>query len=192
MQHIRLGETAAAQIEIPFTSVLASNLQSRILAATLANASIVVYVKKGNVGTAVLGAGAFATCDDTHAPGVRGYQPLSSELVTGISTFIFTGTNMEPREVPVMVTPADPYLPEYRGAVIAGTLTTSAFSTDLSPTDTDHWKNAFLEWLTGNNAGSCTKIGGSSGAAGKVVTLASGFVLANAPVAGDKFRIVKC
>ena len=57
MQVIRVGETSNVLIEIPFTSVLAANLQTRILAATLANASIVVKIKQSNVTTAVTGTG---------------------------------------------------------------------------------------------------------------------------------------
>ncbi len=110
MQIIKLAETTAALIEIPFTTVLATNLQSRILAATLANSSITVKIKQANVTTAVTGgAGTFTACDDTGAPGVRGYKPSSGELALGVSTFIFTGANMEPREVPVMVVADSPY-----------------------------------------------------------------------------------
>lgn len=122
MQIIKLGETTAAQIEIPFTTVSISNLQTRLTGAQLPNSSITVYIKKGGVGSAVAGgAGTFTTVDDTNAAGVRGYRPSTGELVQGISTFIFTGTNggntMEPREVPVMVINDDPY------ALVEGTVT---------------------------------------------------------------------
>lgn len=190
MQRMRLSETDNTLIEIPFTTVLASNLQSRILAAALANASIVVKVKQPGVTTAVSGAGSFVTCDDTNAPGVRGYRPSTGERALGVCTFVFTGTNMEPREVPVMIIPDDPYANAIFGSVIAGTLTTAAFSTDLTPTNTDQYKDCWVEFLSGVNAGAVKKIGNISTAAGKVITLASGYTLPAAPSAADKFRIV--
>lgn len=188
MQRISVTETNNALIEIPFTTVLASNLQSRILGSTLANGSITVKVKQPGVTTVVSGAGTFTAVDDTGAPGVRGYRPSVGERALGVCTFVFTGTNMEPREVPVIFVSEDPYLTITFGSVIAGTLTTLAFSTDLVPTDTDHWKDCFIKFTTGNNAGVAKKIAGSSGSAGKIVTLSS--ALPNAPVATDKFRIV--
>jgi hypothetical protein len=112
MQIIKLTETTAAQIEVPFTSVLASNLQSRILGSTLANTSISVYAKRGGTGAAVAltsDGTTWTATDDTNAPGVRGYKPKAAELVAGFQTLVFTGTNMEPREVPIMVVTADPF-----------------------------------------------------------------------------------
>jgi len=192
MQRIRLGETTAALIEIQFTSVLASNLQSRILGSTLANSGITVKIKKGGVGAAVSGgAGSFTTVDDTNAPGVRGYCPAVAELVLGVNTFVFTGTNMEPREVPVMVIPEDPYEPAYFGAVVSGTLTTSAFTTNRTETTPNAWANCLIEWLTGPNVGNVTKVGAFTGN-GTVgtFTLAAGLTLPAAPTVGNVFRIV--
>lgn len=187
MQHIRIGESINALIEIPFTTVLAANLQSRILGSTLANASIVVKIKQGGVTTAVTGTGTFTPVDDTNAPGVRGYRPAAGDLVAGISTFIFTGTNMEPREVPVMITAEDPYRPCYFGTAITGVLSTVSFSSDRVETTQDAWRNCMIEFLTGPNAGNVEKVSGYNGST-KVFTLAA--ALPATPTNGDKFRII--
>jgi hypothetical protein len=137
MQIIKLTETTAAQIEVPFTSVLASNLQSRILGSTLANTSISVYAKRGGTGAAVAltsDGTTWTATDDTNAPGVRGYKPKTAELVAGFQTLVFTGTNMEPREVPLMVVTADPFDPA-TGA--AQTSLASAVSTASGYVDTE-------------------------------------------------------
>lgn len=192
MQITRLSEVLAGLIEVQFTSVLASNLQSRISAATLANASITVYSKRANTATAThLTGGAWATCDDTNAPGVRGYQPAAADLVLGIQTLIFTGTNMEPREVPIMVVNEDPYKPAYYGAAVAGTLTISAFTSDRTEATTDAFKNALIEFLEGPAVGSPQPVGAYDGAT-KKFTLKTGYTFPAAPVAGNKFRIITC
>lgn len=193
MQRIRIGELTsgvASLIEIPFTSVLASNLQTRISGATLANASIVVKIKQGGVATAVTGTGTFTATDDTNANGVRGYRPVAADVIVGINTFVFTGTNMEPREVVVMVQNEDAYAPAFYGAVIAGTLTTTSFTTNLpSPPNQG---DALVEFLTGANAGCVKPIGTATFAAGPIttITLKTGYTLPNVPSAADKFRII--
>lgn len=192
MQRIRLGELtsgSSALIEIPFTSVLGTNLQHRMISTDIANSAIAVKVKQAGVTTAATGAGSFTAVDDTNAPGVRGYRPVAADVVLGINTFVFTGTNMEPREVPVMVVNEDPFRPAYYGAVIAGTLTTTLFSTGLSNLDANHWQDALVEFLTGPNAGSVKPIGAYTSSGG-VIGLKSGYTLPNLPTVGDKFRIV--
>lgn len=189
MQHIRLGETTAALIGIQFTTVLTANLTSRVNGATLANAGITVKIKKGGVGAAVAGgAGSFTAVDDTNAPGVREYIPSSSELVLGVSTFIFTAAGgVEPREIPVMVTPEDPYRPVTFGTAVTGTLTTGAFSTSQTETTTDAWKDALIEFLSGPNIGSVRKITGYNGST-KVITVND--ALPATPTNGDKYRLI--
>lgn len=193
MQTIRLGETSGALIEIPFTTVSITNLQTRLTSASVPNTNLRCYIKQANVGAAVLGTGTFVTVDDTNAPGIRGYQPSSADLVTGVSTFRFydTGALMEPREVPVLVTPADPYHPAYYGACVTGTLTTTSFTTNRTETTTNSFAGALIEFLTGPNTGSVAKIGGFSGTgAVGTFTLAAGYVLPATPTNGDKFRII--
>lgn len=114
MQILRLGETTAALIEIPFTTVSQANLQIRLNGTQLPNSSITVYSKRANVSAAVhCTQGAFVAVDDSNSVGVRGYQPASSEFVLGIQTFVFNGSNggnvMEQREWPIMVIPDDMY-----------------------------------------------------------------------------------
>jgi hypothetical protein len=193
-QPIRLSEIQAGLIEVQFTSVLASNLQSRISAATLANTAITVYSKRGGVGPAVAltsDGTTWTAADDTHALGVRGYVPKASEIVLGVQTLIFTGTNMEQREVPIMVVNEDPYKPAYYGAAVAGTLMTSAFTSDRTEATTDSFKNALIEFLEGPAVGSPQPVGAYDGAA-KKFTLKTGYTFPAAPVAGNKFRIITC
>lgn len=191
MQRIRLDDTTSALCEIPFTTVSNANLQTRLDGTALPNANITVKVKQGNVGTAVSGAGSFVTVDNTNAPGVRGYRPSAGERVLGICTFVFTGTNggntMEPREVPVMFTADDPYGPAYFGAVVTGTLTTTAVSLDRTETTTDAWKDALIEFRSGPNAGSVRKITAYNGTT-KVVTLND--ALPATPTNGDKYKLI--
>lgn len=194
MQEIRLTEDTPALIEVPFTSVLDSDLQSRILAATLANTAISVYSKRAGIANAVAltsDGTTWTACDDTNAPGVRGYLPKADELVLGVQTLIFTGTNMEPREVPINVTRVGAHDPGYYGLVVAGTLTTSAFTTDREETTVDAWKDALIEFQTGPCAGSVKPIGRYTGN-GSVgtFTLKTGYTLPAAPTEGDLFRII--
>ena len=193
MQIIRLNETTAALIEIPFTTVSITNLQTRLSGTTLPNANLLCYIKKAGVGVAVAGTGTFVTVDDTNAVGIRGYQPSVADLALGVATYRFydTGALMEPREVPVMVVPSDPYKPAYYGACVTGTLTATVFTTDRTETTTDAWKNCFVEFLSGPDVGAVAKIGGFTGT-GTVgtFTLASGYTLPATPTAGDKFRLI--
>lgn len=193
MQLIRLSETTAGLIEIPFTSVSSTNLQTRLTSGTLANAGITCYIKKGGIGAAVLGTGTFTTVDDTNAPGVRGYKPSSGELPAGISTLIFTGTGMEPREVTVMAVYVDPFRPAYYGTCVTGTLNTSVFTNNRPETTVNAWKNALVEFLTGVNAGYVTRIASSTGN-GTVSTFnvdtTNGYTLPATPSNGDLFRII--
>jgi len=57
-------------------------------------------------------------------------------------------------------------------------------------TNADQYKDCFVEWLTGNNAGATRKIGAVSNGIGKIVTLATGATLPALPVEGDVFRII--
>ena len=193
MQRIKFDETNTALTEVQFTSVSVSNLQTRLNSTTLPNANITCYIKRAGVTTAVLGTGTFASTDDTNALGVRGYRPSTNDRVVGFATLIFqdSGGLMEPREIPVEFVNDDPFAPAYYGALVSGTLTTTAFTTNLTQTTTDAWKDALIEFLSGPNAGSPKPIGGFTGT-GSVgtVTLKSGYSLPATPTAGDKFRII--
>ena len=98
---------------------------------------------------------------------------------------------MEPREIPIMVVYDDPYRPVYYGALVSGTLTTAAVSTDRPETTTDAWKDCLLEFLTGPNTGAVKPIGGFSGN-GSVgtFTFKTGYTLPATPTVGNKFRII--
>lgn len=193
MQPIRIDETNAALIEVQFTTVSSANLQQRLKSTDLANTSITAYIKRAGVAAAVAGTGTFTACDDTNAAGARGYAPSAADRVAGPALLIFkdAGGVMEPREVPVMFVNADPYAPAYYGSVVAGSLTTNVFTTNLTQTTTDAVKDALIEFLSGPNAGAVKPIGGFTGT-GTVgtVTLKSGYTLPATPTAGDKFRII--
>lgn len=73
-------------------------------------------------------------------------------------------------------------------AVIAGTLTATAFSTNRTETATDHWKGAFAAFVTGALAGQVRKCTAYNGGAGKIWTFTDPFTAA--PAAGDYFYII--
>ncbi len=194
MLTIRMTETAAALIEIPFTTVLASNLQTRVLGATLANASIVVKIKQGGVTTVVAGgAGTFTPVDDTGAPGVRGYRPTVGERSLGVSTFVFTGTGIEPREVTVRFVNEDPYRVSYFGVVGAGTSTTSMIFVDRTEVTTDQFKDDYITFHTGACKGATKRIGSFTPGSPATVGLATSSpiqLLPAAPSPGDIYEIL--
>lgn len=207
MQIISLNSISNNTAQVVFTSVLAANLQTRISNATLAHGSIGVKVFKGGAATAVTPVGATGTVttswlaeDDTNGVGVRRFLPAAADLVLGICTFIFTGTNMEPREVDVEVVAYNPYdtvrlgLTALRpdavliGAVVAGTLTANAFTTNLTIPNGQLANEAHLRFLgnvTATLAGQVQKI---TGYTGTVPSFAAGFSVA--PAIGDLFVVV--
>lgn len=193
MQLIRISETTAGLIEVPFTTVSITNMQTRLNGATLPNTNLRCYIKQGGTGSAVLGTGTFTTVDDTNAPGMRGYKPAAGEIIAGIQTLRFydTGGLMEPREVAVMGCYEDPYRPVYYGVVVAGTLLTTAVSTNRTETTANAFSNALVEFITGPNAGSVMPAGAFAGT-GSVGTFTwkTGYTTPATPTAGDVFRVV--
>lgn len=186
MQIIRLNETTAALIEIPFTSVQAANLQNRITGAL----AITCKIKRAGVAGAVAGAGTYTAVDDANAPGVRGYVPAVADLVLGINTFVFTAAAMEPREVPVMVVAEDPFAPSIYGTAITGTLTATQFSTSLNPGLANLYKDCLVEFLTGSLAGQVKPILASTVGPNSILTIDPTYALAGAPANNDRIRII--
>jgi len=73
------------------------------------------------------------------------------------------------------------------GAAIAGTLSTTQMSTDLTEATDDHYNGRILIWRTGALAGQATDITDYDGGAGKVLTFTA---VTEAPSEGDTFVIV--
>lgn len=105
MQPIQQGSTETAETGIGFVSVDVNNLSTR-LSGTLAFTARIVRPN----GTVITGTGTFATVSAAAAPGVRRYYPSAADLETaGVNVVVITATGMEPREIPIVVTPGDPY-----------------------------------------------------------------------------------
>jgi hypothetical protein len=186
MQIIRAGDTTSTNIEIQFTSVQTANVQNRILSTTLANTSITVWIKKAGTSSAVAGTGTWTACDDTNAPGVRGYKPSAADLTLGNATYVFTGTAMEPREIPVQVVGVDPFRAGYYG-VLTGSPTTQIVRLDRSEATTGYWVDAMIRFTSGVCVGQVKKISAYNGAT-KDATLST--ALSASPSAGDGYELV--
>lgn len=73
------------------------------------------------------------------------------------------------------------------GSVVSGTLTTTAFSTDLTSSADDFWKDVFVTFTAGALEGQTRKVSAYNGTS-KVLTLTS--ALSAAPSAGDRFVLI--
>jgi hypothetical protein len=119
---------------------------------------------------------------------VRGYRPSAGDRALGVCTFVFTGTNMEPREVPVMFTPDDPYAPAYFGT-LSGTPTTTSFATTLN-IGLNNAKDALVEFLTGACASCVRQVISNTAGPNSALTIAVTDPLPTAPAASDKIRLI--
>lgn len=91
---------------IPFTSVSSVSLQTRLSSAL----SFTTRIIKANQ-TSTAGTGTYDQPDSLNAPGCRRYIPSAADMnVTGPAIVRISATTMEPREIPIMVVPFDPYV----------------------------------------------------------------------------------
>lgn len=105
MQIINSGEVTASLIAVPFTSVDATNLQTRLTG----NLSLSARVIKADQ-TSVAGAGNFDEPDSINAPGCRRYTPAATDTsVFGPMIIRISGTGMEPREIATLILPYAPH-----------------------------------------------------------------------------------
>jgi len=179
MQRIKLSTPK----QIPFTAVSSANLQLRLQVSVLSLAARVV--KYG--GTTVAGGGTFSARDESNQYGQADYLPLAAELnTTGPTRFIFSASGMEPREVVVDVVPFDPYRIVTSASAIAGTLNATSFSTDLTETTTDHWKDAFVRFTSGVLIGQTKLVTAYNGTTRVLTTDA----FTGAPSAADTFEMI--
>lgn len=186
MQKIRVGETLSSKTAIHFTSVSSTNVQTRLTGAL----TIACKIKRAGMTTAATGVGTFTAVDDVGAPGVREYVPGANDVSMGPQVFVFTATGMEPREVPILGVYEDPYPGTVFGKVIAGTLSLSAFTTNLAATETNRYQHMWIRWITGASINTVRRIGASNGGVGRLVTLDTGHTLPALPVVDDEFEIL--
>jgi hypothetical protein len=107
---------------------------------------------------------------------------------TKVATLNEPWLGTSPDNTTTFVLMADADMPELPGRkAITGTLTATAFTTDLTETTTDHYKDCFITFATGTLARQvkkCTAYDGST----KTLTFASGFT--GAPSNGDVFYVI--
>lgn len=73
------------------------------------------------------------------------------------------------------------------GSAITGTLSTTSFTTDLSSSVNDYWKDALILFATGNLAGQVKRVSGYNGTS-NIITVNAAFT--EAPANGDMFVLV--
>jgi hypothetical protein len=76
------------------------------------------------------------------------------------------------------------------GKVAAGTLTSVAFTTDLTESGANLRTDCLITFLTGALAGQTKKIGASASGASAMITLAATLAFTTAPAVGDIFEIL--
>ena len=76
------------------------------------------------------------------------------------------------------------------GTAVTGTLTTTAFSTSITATAADQFKDCLVRFTTGANKGQIKRIGASTTGANSVFTLKTGYAFTSSPTNLDPFEIV--
>lgn len=106
MQTVKQSDTSAAHTAIPYTSVLASDMQSRISTVL----TVAAWVVRPDL-TSQAGVGTSSQPDQVNAPGVRRYVPDAADISAVMPQFIrLSATSMETREIPIVVVPYDPFV----------------------------------------------------------------------------------
>lgn len=168
-----------AQRVLFFTAVDEADLTARLTGL----AAFTVRVKKPGAGAEGPGANAPVQVDAGDMQGVYSLELSTAELDTvGYGAIVIKHSGMETRELPFCVEDAT------FGAVAAGTLGQSVFTTNLTQGN-EYWKDALIRFLTGNLAGQVKKVGAFANTGG-LITLATGLTFTQAPAASDVFEIL--
>jgi hypothetical protein len=185
---IKQSDPRTIKRRVYFTAVNINNMQTRLQASDMF-ATFTVRIAKNGVGPAgAVAASAPVEIDSTNEKGCFYVELAVADLSTaGYAVLKISNSGgtftMEPREYTIEI-------PEASFVTVqAGTLTTSAFTSDRTDA-TDYWKHSMLIGLTGANAGVGGKKVDAFATTGGLFTLASGIVLPVTPVAGDIFEIV--
>lgn len=168
----------AARRRLYFTAVDVANLQTRQTGLS----GFTIRVKKAGTADAA-GANAVVEDDATDLPGIYYYELSEGEADTpgpGVVRIAKAGT--ETREIPFFVEQAQ------FGKAQTGTLTTSAFTTNLTQAN-DVWKDNLVRFLTGALAGQVKKVGAFANTGG-LITLATELAFTAAPAHDDIFELI--
>lgn len=190
---IRLGETNNNLRIVHVKTVAFANLTTPMLGTDIPNANITIYNNQPNNTQNAFQCthGSFVATDDVNGKGCRKYIVNDQDLLLGSNLLIFNGVNggntMYQFEALIEAVYDDQFAPAYFGTLTAGTLTTTAVSTDRTETGVNYWVDALIEFLTGPNAGLPRKVTGYNGTS-KVVTWAD--ALPATPTVGDHFRFI--
>lgn len=121
--------------------------------------------------------------------------PVEISALSGIYALLLTADEMAADWVTVVATPptgdivvqtiATNGAPS--GTAVTGTLTASSFTTSLTESIADYWKDALLLFTTGNLKGQIKKVSAYT-VTGGILTLSSAFT--GAPSNGDRFVLV--
>ena len=186
MLTIKTSHPFTEERRVYFTAVQAANLQNR-MTGIAGSAFTCKLHKPGQAGSSTC-ANLPAELESSSQPGMYSVLLTQPESDTsGFATLVVTASGMEPREIPIYFEAAQ------FGQVAAGTLTSSAFTTNLTASTSDVFKDSLIRMLDNANASQVKKIGAFNGAS-KVITLATvggtQQTLTSAPIAGDNFEIL--
>jgi hypothetical protein len=190
---------------VAFEAVTFADLKVPLDLSTVSG-SLAVRVIKAD-GTSVAGGGTGGIAhgitqpDVTNAPGCGYYLPSAGDIsVLGEAIIVISATGMYRRAIPVDVVAYDPYdgirigltamSPDavLVGTVTSGTLTTTAFSTNLTIPNGQLANEAHIRFL-GNVTGTLTnQVQKITGYTGGIVSLTAG--ISAAPAVGDQFVVI--
>lgn len=159
---------------VAFTAVSTANLQTRLDASALTFTVRVITADGVSVAGGATGGisnKGITQPDVTNALGCCYYTPVAVDVdVLGVAMIRISATGMEPREIPVDVVAYDPYDAIRAGLTgirpdailtahaVTGTLTASAFTTDLALVAGSLQNEAHFRFVTGTLAGQVQKI----------------------------------
>lgn len=185
MQAIKQSDPRAAFRRVYFTCVDTAALQTRLAASDMS--TFTVKISKNGGTPASPAASAPVEVGATDQKGIF-YVPLAAADVdtAGSLTIKITNTGgtktMEPREIVVQIEQA------FMASVVSG-LSVTSFTVDRTETVDNHFKNAYVEVLSGACAGQVAKIGGYVGSS-KLCLLAGGFQFTSALATGDVVEFI--
>lgn len=202
MHRVKLGTPR----KIAFEAVTFADLKVP-LDLTTVSGSLAVRVLKADGssgaggGTGNIGGKGITQPDVTNAAGCGYYLPSAGDLsVLGVAIVVITATGMFRRAIPVDVVAYDPddgvrggYTalrpdPVLVGAVIAGTLTSTSFTTNLTIPNGQLANEAHLRFLGNVTAALAGQVQKITAYTGGIPTFTVGF--SAAPAAGDQFVVV--
>jgi hypothetical protein len=125
--------------------------------------------------------------DATYAPGVYIFDMTQAEMNCEMGILYAKSATANIKLDPVIYLP-QPDVPGTFGAVNDASPSTTEFDTDITEATADHFKDAYLHFLSGANTGQSNPISAYALSGGKGVFTTSAFT--DAPATGDRFVVL--